>query len=42
MMMAFVAIAVISFTSCEKIKGKGEVITESRTVTGYTGIGLAI
>jgi len=28
--------------SCEKIKGKGDVITENRTVTGYSGIGLCL
>lgn len=41
--MAALAIGTgISFTSCEKIKGKGETITETRTVTGYSGIGLTI
>ena len=33
---------VISFSSCEKIKGKGETITEVRSVTGYSSIGLAM
>ncbi len=30
------------FTSCEKIKGKGEVITETRTTGNYSGISLAM
>jgi len=30
------------FSSCEKVKGKGEVVSETRTVTGYSGISLAI
>jgi hypothetical protein len=30
------------FTSCEKIKGKGEVITETRTTGDYSGISLAM
>lgn len=32
----------MSFLSCEKIKGKGEVVTETREITGFTGISLAI
>ena len=32
----------ISFTSCEKIKGKGEVVTQARTVTGYSGVSLSM
>jgi len=28
--------------SCEKIRGKGDVTTENRTVTGYTGISLSL
>lgn len=31
----------VLFTSCQKIKGKGEVITETRTVTGYTSVELS-
>ncbi len=31
----------VLFTSCQKINGKGDVISESRTVTGYHGIGLS-
>lgn len=43
MMMAMMAILFgISFTSCEKIRGKGDSITETRTVNGYSGISLAI
>jgi hypothetical protein len=30
------------FTSCEKIKGKGEVITETRTTGNFSGISLAM
>lgn len=29
------------FTSCEKVKGKGELITESRAVSGFTTISLS-
>jgi hypothetical protein len=29
-------------SSCEKIKGKGEVVSESRNISGYTAIGLSI
>lgn len=32
----------IVFNSCEKIKGKGDSVTETREVSGYSGIGLAI
>ncbi|MBE0646331.1 MAG: DUF2807 domain-containing protein [Bacteroidales bacterium] len=32
----------ISFTSCEKIKGKGDTVTEARGVSGYSGISLAV
>jgi hypothetical protein len=32
----------VLFSSCEKIKGKGDVITQTRVVTGYTSIELAI
>jgi len=43
MMMALMALLIgISFTSCEKIKGKGETVTETRGVSGYSGIGLAM
>jgi hypothetical protein len=35
-------IAATLFTSCEKIKGKGEVITEQRTTGTYSGISLAM
>jgi hypothetical protein len=31
-----------TFTSCQKINGKGDVIRESRTVTGYSGIEMAM
>jgi len=30
------------FTSCKKVKGKGDVVTETRNITGFTGIGLAV
>jgi len=30
------------FFSCEKVKGKGEVVSQVRNVTGFTGISLAI
>ncbi|MBN1198898.1 MAG: DUF2807 domain-containing protein [Bacteroidales bacterium] len=32
----------LGFSSCEKIKGKGEVVNQTRTVTDFTGISLAI
>jgi len=42
-MLAIMAIlTTISFTSCEKIRGKGEVITEARSTDGYSGISLAM
>lgn len=34
--------SLISFNSCEKIKGKGEVVSQIRNVNGFTGISLAI
>jgi len=43
MVMAVMAIMIgISFTSCEKIKGKGDTVTEARTVTGYSRISLSM
>ena len=30
------------FSSCQKINGKGDTISESRTITGYTGIELSM
>ena len=30
------------FSSCEKIKGKGDVVSEHRSIDGYTGISLAM
>jgi hypothetical protein len=41
----FSLIAIIlaaTFTSCQKINGKGEVVRTSRTVTGYSGIELSM
>jgi hypothetical protein len=32
----------VSFTSCQKINGKGEVVRISRSVTGYSGIKLSM
>jgi hypothetical protein len=32
----------VSFTSCQKINGKGEVVRISRSVTGYSGIELSM
>jgi hypothetical protein len=43
--MKFIIVALLVpalFTSCQKIKGKGDVVTESRTVTGYHSINLAM
>jgi hypothetical protein len=31
----------VMFSSCQKINGKGDTITESRTITGYSGIELS-
>jgi hypothetical protein len=43
MMMAVMALFIgISFTSCEKIKGKGDTVTESRSISGYSGISLSM
>lgn len=33
-------VVAVSLSSCKKIKGKGELVTESRSVTGYSGIEL--
>ncbi len=30
------------FSSCEKVKGKGDVVSQTRNITGFTGISLAI
>ncbi|MBN1198990.1 MAG: DUF2807 domain-containing protein [Bacteroidales bacterium] len=43
MMMAFLAFLIgIGFSSCEKIKGKGDTVTEIREVSGYSGISLSM
>ncbi|MBE0646605.1 MAG: DUF2807 domain-containing protein [Bacteroidales bacterium] len=39
-LMLFMCLA--GFYSCEKVKGKGEVVSQTRDVTGFTGISLAI
>ncbi|MFH1160938.1 MAG: head GIN domain-containing protein [bacterium] len=39
---SFLIFGLLGIASCEKIKGKGEVISQIRTVTGYAGINLAI
>lgn len=42
-LMAIVGLVTMTmFTSCEKIKGKGEVITETRTTGAYNSISLAM
>jgi hypothetical protein len=42
-LMAVIGLITISmFTSCEKIKGKGEVITETRTTGNYNSVSLAM
>lgn len=41
-LVAIALLVSIGFTSCEKIKGKGEVVTETRWETHYTGISLAM
>ncbi len=33
---------IAGFSSCEKVKGKGEVVAQTRNVSGFTGISLAI
>jgi hypothetical protein len=41
--MTFAALIVMTFfTSCEKINGKGEVITETRTIGSYQSVGLSM
>jgi hypothetical protein len=43
LLIAITTIISMSFlTSCEKINGKGEVITETRTTGSYTSIGLSM
>jgi len=41
-LLAITLMGLIGLSSCEKINGKGEVVTEYRTVTGFAGIDLAI
>jgi hypothetical protein len=38
----FALLIAASFTSCRKINGKGEVVRISRSVSGYTGVGLSM
>jgi hypothetical protein len=41
--LAFLALLITTaFTSCHKINGKGEVISTSRNIDGYSGIELAV
>jgi len=43
--MKFIMLALLVpalFTSCMKIKGKGDVVTETRTVSGYSSVGLSM
>ena len=43
--MKFIMLALLVpalFTSCQKINGKGEVVTEARTVSGYSSVGLSM
>jgi hypothetical protein len=43
--MKFIMLALLVpalFTSCQKIKGKGDVVTETRTVSGYSSVGLSM
>ena len=42
-LMALAAIfTAVSFISCEKIKGKGDIVTVSRSVSNYSSIGLSM
>ena len=40
--LAILTLGFLSFSSCDKIKGNGEIVSQTRTVTGYTGVALAI
>lgn len=40
--MLFLGVLLFSFSSCEKVKGKGEIVNEIRNVSNFTGISLAI
>lgn len=40
--LIMILVAVTAFNSCEKVKGKGEVVNEVRNISGFTGINLAI
>lgn len=33
---------ILPLSSCKKVKGKGDVVTETRNITGFTGISLAV
>jgi hypothetical protein len=41
-LVALTLLVSIGFTSCEKIKGKGDVVTETRWETNFTSISLAM
>lgn len=42
MMVLLTILTGLGFSSCEKIRGKGEVISQTRNVTGYQGIELSV
>ena len=39
---AILSLGILTFSSCEKIKGKGEIVSQTRTVTGFNGVSLSI
>ena len=41
-LLAVLAISVLSLSSCKKVDGKGEIVTQERDVSGFTGISLSM
>ena len=41
LMFAFLSLLLV-FNSCNKVKGKGDVVSETRNITGYTAISLSM
>ncbi len=36
------SLGILTFSSCDKIKGKGGIVSQTRNVTGFTGVSLSI
>jgi hypothetical protein len=42
LLLVLITLIVPLSTSCKKVNGKGDVLTQTRSITGFTGIGLAL